>query len=120
MTGVLEILYKLLRDHEVTEDDFREEVLELPNSSTVAASKKPGFSLLMRMLNDSPLYKMVSVLLFVSTLVGWITFITVLVQTTVLFCVYCCFAFHFSGLKPVGKKRKTNKNMKKCLTAWGL
>ena len=67
VTGVLEILYKLLRDHEVTEDDFREEVLELPNGSTVAASKKPGFSLLMHMLNDSPLYKMVSVLLLVST-----------------------------------------------------
>ena len=61
VTCVLEILHKLLRDHEVTEDDFREEVLELPNSSTVAASKKPGFSLLMHMLNDSPLFKMVSV-----------------------------------------------------------
>ena len=60
VTCVLEILYKLLRDHEVTEADFREEVLELPNGSTVAASKTPGFSLLMHMLNDSPLFKMVS------------------------------------------------------------
>ena len=56
---MLEILYKLLRDHEVTEEDFREEVMELPDGSTVTASKPPGFTLLLHMLNDSPLFKMV-------------------------------------------------------------
>ncbi|KAL8613661.1 hypothetical protein ACOMHN_029753 [Nucella lapillus] len=59
LSGVLEVLYKLLREHEVREEDLREEVLELPNGSTVAASKPAGFTLLIHMLNDSPLFKMV-------------------------------------------------------------
>ncbi|KAK7106896.1 nuclear pore complex protein Nup205-like [Littorina saxatilis] len=59
VTGVLEVVYKLLRDHEVTEDDFREDFVELPNGSMVGASKAPGFSLLVHMLNDSSLFKMV-------------------------------------------------------------
>ena len=60
VTGVLEILYKLLAEHEVKEEDMREEILELPDGSVVAASRSPGFTLLLYMLNDSPLFKVVS------------------------------------------------------------
>nr|KAG5691714.1 hypothetical protein BaRGS_010217 [Batillaria attramentaria] len=59
VSAVLEILYKLLRDHEVSEENFRDELLELPKGSTVSASKPPGFTLLKHMLNDSSLFKMV-------------------------------------------------------------
>ncbi|XP_025098310.1 nuclear pore complex protein Nup205-like isoform X3 [Pomacea canaliculata] len=59
LSSVLEILFKLLRDHEVSENDFRDELLELPSGGTVSASKPPGFILLQNMLNDSSLFKMV-------------------------------------------------------------
>lgn len=64
MAGVLEILYKLLCDHEVSDEDFCDEVVELPNGATAVTGKAPGFTLLIQMLNDSPLFKMVLSVLF--------------------------------------------------------
>jgi hypothetical protein len=65
VSGVLSILYKLLQEHEVKEEDFRDELLELPDGSVIASSRPPGLNILFMMLNDSPLFKMVCAVRFI-------------------------------------------------------
>ena len=58
--SVLEILEKLLSSHSVSLEDFYDQQVEVQGGGTAVANKPPGHSLLIHMLNDSPLLKMVS------------------------------------------------------------
>ncbi|ESP04618.1 hypothetical protein LOTGIDRAFT_237278 [Lottia gigantea] len=55
----LEIMCKLLHEHEVKETDFIETVVERQGGGTVSTNKPPGHLLLLYMLNDSGLLKMI-------------------------------------------------------------
>ncbi|XP_046581767.1 nuclear pore complex protein Nup205-like [Haliotis rubra] len=57
--SALEILCKLLQDHEIHEDDFRDTLVDIQGGGIVSANKPPGHTLLLHMLNDSGLLKMV-------------------------------------------------------------
>ena len=56
---VLEVLYKLLRDHESSVEDFLDHAVDVQGDKTVMANKPPGHMLMVHLLNDSPTLKMV-------------------------------------------------------------
>ncbi|XP_055955132.1 nuclear pore complex protein Nup205 [Patella vulgata] len=55
----LEIMCKLLHEHEVKEIDFIDQVVEIQGGGAVSTNKPPGHVLLLHMLNDSGLLKMI-------------------------------------------------------------
>ncbi|XP_013384593.1 nuclear pore complex protein Nup205 [Lingula anatina] len=57
--ATLEVLYKLLKDHEVRADHFLDHHVEVQGGGTVPAAKPPGHSLLVHMLNDGAFLRMI-------------------------------------------------------------
>ena len=57
--SVLHILYKLLERHEVMFEDFVEQQVELAGEGVITLNKPPGYSIMLHMLNDTPMLKMV-------------------------------------------------------------
>ena len=57
---VLGILYKLLNDHQVSTDDFVDQYVEVQGKGTAPLCKPPGHTILIHMLNESPMFKTVS------------------------------------------------------------
>ena len=58
-SSVLHILHKLLDGYEMTHDDFIDRKVEVPGEGERSAHKPPGHSLMLHMLNDTPMLKMV-------------------------------------------------------------
>ena len=58
-SSVLHILHKLLDGYEMTHDDFIDRKVEVPGEGERSAYKPPGHSLMLHMLNDTPMLKMV-------------------------------------------------------------
>ncbi|KAJ8314739.1 hypothetical protein KUTeg_006889 [Tegillarca granosa] len=58
-SSALEIMSKLLHDHEIIQEDFVDQLVELQTGGTVIASKSPGHILIIHMLNDSSLLRMI-------------------------------------------------------------
>ncbi|XP_078583600.1 nuclear pore complex protein Nup205-like isoform X3 [Branchiostoma floridae x Branchiostoma japonicum] len=56
-SGVLQVLHKLLQYHEMSPEDFLDQTIEVQGGGTTIANKPPGHTLLIHMLNDSPLLK---------------------------------------------------------------
>ncbi|OWF55575.1 nuclear pore complex protein Nup205-like [Mizuhopecten yessoensis] len=57
--SVLNILSKLLREHEIVPEDFVDELIEVQSGGTVVANKSAGHTLLVYMLNDSSFLRMI-------------------------------------------------------------
>lgn len=57
---VLEVLYKILADYEVSASDFLDQPSEVRGETGIVTNKRPGFILMEHMLNDSNMLKMVS------------------------------------------------------------
>ena len=62
--SVLGILYKLLSTHQVAPEDFMEQVVEVQGEGATVTNKPPGHSILLHMLNDSPMLRMVRVVVY--------------------------------------------------------
>ena len=60
-SDVLQILFKLLEGYTPKPEDFVDQFVELQGGERVVIPKPPGFSLMMYMLNDTPMLRMVSI-----------------------------------------------------------
>ncbi|KAK2146220.1 hypothetical protein LSH36_623g00003 [Paralvinella palmiformis] len=56
---VLEVLYKILADYEVSASDFLDQPSEVRGETGIVTNKRPGFILMEHMLNDSNMLKMI-------------------------------------------------------------
>ena len=59
-SGVLEILFKLLESYEPRSEEFVDQFVEVQGGERILMPKPPGFSLMVHMLNDTPMLRMVS------------------------------------------------------------
>lgn len=58
-SGVLQIFVKLLEQFEPSSENMSEEYVEISGRDRVTAAKTPGYTLMVHMLNETPLLKMV-------------------------------------------------------------
>ena len=56
---MLEIFYKLLEQFEPSAENMSEEYIEISGGERVMASKSPGYTLMVHMLNETRMLKMV-------------------------------------------------------------
>ena len=63
---MLEVLYKLLYQHEVIAEDFIDQTVDIQGGGTVLANKSPGHNIMVHLLNDTAMLKMVSSILVLS------------------------------------------------------
>ena len=69
-SGVLQIFVKLLEQFEPSSENISEEYIEINGRERVTAAKSPGYTLMVHMLNETPMLKMVryfKVSLFLTT-----------------------------------------------------
>ena len=75
---MLEVLFKLLYQHEVVAEDFIDQTVDIQGGGTVLASKSPGHNIMVHLLNDTAMLKMVNLfvvtfsLLFCKITVCWL------------------------------------------------
>ena len=58
-SGVLQIFFKLLEQFEPSSENMSEEYIEINGRDRVMAAKSPGYTLIVHMLNETPMLKMV-------------------------------------------------------------
>ena len=56
---MLEVLFKLLYQHEVVPEDFIDQTVDIQGGGTVLANKSPGHNIMVHLLNDTAMLKMV-------------------------------------------------------------
>ena len=75
---MLEVLFKLLYQHEVVAEDFIDQTVDIQGGGTVLANKSPGHNIMVHLLNDTAMLKMVNLffvtfsLLFCKITVCWL------------------------------------------------
>ena len=57
---MLEVLFKLLYQHEVVAEDFIDQTVDIQGGGTVLANKSPGHNIMVHLLNDTAMLKMVN------------------------------------------------------------
>ena len=62
---MLEVLYKLLYQHEVVAEDFIDQTVDIQGGGTVLANKSPGHNIMVHLLNDTAMLKMVNLFVMV-------------------------------------------------------
>ena len=68
---MLEILHKLLSNHDIGLDDFIDQHVEVQGEGTGLVQKPPGHTLMIHMLNDTSMLKMVSLVCVAVVQTGW-------------------------------------------------